>query len=174
MLCPSESLLRSPTFAVAATSSGYTGQFAVSNYAGNYGGPAMLKSCSGTIVPNKVQNNLVFNLIAKAGEVAPASGGPLRIQMITDGVSTTALLSEHLLANSNFQSPSAVGITPGGTTGKRGLFPVAFNVVLDQGSLTNAQAFVNRLQGPAGDDAGDVRRQLRGPVAPECGLRDRE
>ena len=81
MLCPSESLQRSPSFAFASTTSGYTGQFAVSNYAGNYGGPAMIKSCSGTIVPNKVQNNLVFNLITKAGGTPPLTGGPLRIQI---------------------------------------------------------------------------------------------
>jgi prepilin-type N-terminal cleavage/methylation domain-containing protein/prepilin-type processing-associated H-X9-DG protein len=142
LLCPSESLQRSPSFAVASTTSGYTGQFAVCNYACNYGGPAMIRSCSGTIVPNKVQNNLVFNLITKSGGTPPATGGPLRIQSITDGVSTTAFLSEHLLANSNFQTPSSVGVTPGGTTGKRGLFQIAFNVVLDQGTLSNAEAFV--------------------------------
>ncbi|MGP0063899.1 MAG: DUF1559 domain-containing protein [Isosphaeraceae bacterium] len=151
LLCPSESLQRTPSFAYSSSgTAGYTGQFAVSNYAGNYGGPAMIKSCSGTIVPNKVQNNLVFNLIAKAGETPPATGGPLRIQTITDGASTTALLSEHLLANSSFQSPSTASVTPVGTVGKRGLFPVAFNVVLDQGSLNNAQAFVAACKGLPG------------------------
>jgi prepilin-type processing-associated H-X9-DG protein len=150
LLCPSESLNRPANFAFAANTSGYTGQFAVSNYACNYGGPAMIKSCSGTIVPNKVQNNLVFNLITKSGETPPLTGGPLRIQMIIDGTSTTALLSEHLLANSSFQSPATVAVTPGGTTGKRGLFQVAFNVVLDQGSTNNAQAFVTACKGVPG------------------------
>ncbi len=150
LLCPSESLQRSPGFSFASTSSGYSGQFAVSNYAGNYGGPPMIKSCSGTIVPNKVVNNLVFNLIAKAGETPPPTGGPVRSQSIIDGTGTTALLSEHLLANSNFQSPSTIGVTPGGTIGKRTLFQVPYNVVLDQGSTTNAQAFVTACKGLPG------------------------
>jgi prepilin-type N-terminal cleavage/methylation domain-containing protein/prepilin-type processing-associated H-X9-DG protein len=140
LLCPSESQQRTLSFAFAANASGYTGQFAVMNYACNYGGPAMIKSCSGTIVPNKVLNNLVFNVIAKAGETPPLTGGPVRIQNIIDGTSTTALLSEHLLANSNLQAP--IGVTPGGTAGKRGLFPVAINVVLDQASTANSLAFV--------------------------------
>jgi prepilin-type N-terminal cleavage/methylation domain-containing protein/prepilin-type processing-associated H-X9-DG protein len=150
-LCPSDSVYRSPSFAFApGTATGYTGQFAVSNYAGNYGGPPMFKSCSGTIVPNKVLNNLVFNLITKAGETPPTTGGPIRIQSIIDGTTTTALVSEHLLANSNFQSPNTTTVTPGGTTGKRALFQIPFNVVLDQASLTNAQAFVTACKGLPG------------------------
>ena len=53
LLCPSESVTRSPSFAFAGNTFGYTGQFAVINYACNYGGPAMIKACSGTIVPSK-------------------------------------------------------------------------------------------------------------------------
>ncbi len=150
LLCPSESLQRSPSFAFASNASGYTGQFAVSNYAGNYGGPAMIKACSGTIVPNKAKNNLVFNAIAQAGGTPPATGGPVRVQSVTDGMATTALISEHLLANSSFQSPSSVGVTPGTATGKRGLFPVAFGIVLDQGSPSSAQSFVAACKGLPG------------------------
>ena len=58
----------------------------------------------------------------------------------------TALLSEHLLANDNLQSQT-VPVTPGGPTGKRALFPVSFNVVLDQGSSSNAQSFLNACKG---------------------------
>jgi prepilin-type processing-associated H-X9-DG protein len=150
LLCPSESLQRSPNFAFGGGASGYTGQFAVSNYACNYGGPAMIKSCSGAIIPNKVQNNLVFNLITKSGGTPPLGGGPLRIQSISDGTSTTAFLSEHLLANNGLQSATAATVTPGGTPGKRGLFQVAYTMVLDQGSLTNAQAFVTACKGLPG------------------------
>jgi len=150
LLCPSESLQRSPSFAFGAGTSGYTGQFAESNYACNYGGPPMIKSCSGAIIPNKVQNNLVFNLITKSGGTPPLTGGPLRIQMISDGTSTTAFLSEHLLANNGLQSATAATVTPGGTPGKRGIFQVAYSVVLDQGSMTNAQTFVNACKGVPG------------------------
>jgi prepilin-type N-terminal cleavage/methylation domain-containing protein/prepilin-type processing-associated H-X9-DG protein len=146
LLCPSESLERSPSFAFAAGGAGYTGQFAASNYAGNYGGPAMLKACSGTIVPIK-KNNLVFNQVAQSGGTAPLTAGPIRIQMVTDGFASTAVLSEHLLAADPLQSPSAVALTPGNVAGKRGLFPVAASVVLDQGSAGNAQSFLTACKG---------------------------
>ncbi len=147
LLCPSESLDRTPSFAFSSASPGYTGQFAVSNYAGNYGGPAMIKACGGTIVPNKAKNNLVFNQITAAGGTPPATAGPIRIQTITDGMSTTALLSEHLLAADPLQAPSPVAPSPGNANGKRALFPVASTVVLDQGSTSNAQTFVNACKG---------------------------
>ena len=53
LLCPSESLDRAPSFAFASGGLGYTGQLAVSNYACNYGGPGMIKACSGTIIPDQ-------------------------------------------------------------------------------------------------------------------------
>ena len=72
---------------------------------------------------------------------------PIRIQMVTDGMSTTALLSEHLLAADPLQSSAATPLTPGNVAGKRGLFPVASAVVLDQGSASNAQAFLAACKG---------------------------
>jgi prepilin-type processing-associated H-X9-DG protein len=147
LLCPSESIVATPSFTISSSSpTGYAGQFAVSNYAGNYGGPAILKACSGTIIP-VTGNNLVFQLMAAGGQKAPLTGGPVRMQTITDGTATTALFSEHLLAA---VSPSAVTnpiITPGGMTGKRGLFQTSVQVVLDQASTPNAQAFVAACQG---------------------------
>jgi prepilin-type processing-associated H-X9-DG protein len=147
LLCPSESLERSPSFSFSSGGAGYTGQFAASNYAGNYGGPAMIKACSGTIIPNQGKNNLVFNQIAQSGGKPPATAGPIRVQMITDGMSSTALLSEHLLAANPLQSPAATPLTPGNVAGKRGLFPVASSVVLDQASATGAQAFLAACKG---------------------------
>jgi prepilin-type N-terminal cleavage/methylation domain-containing protein/prepilin-type processing-associated H-X9-DG protein len=146
LLCPSDSLERSPSFSFSGGGAGYTGQFAASNYAGNYGGPAMIKACSGTIIPNQGKNNLVFNQIASSGGKPPVTAGPIRVQMVTDGMSTTALLSEHLLAADPLQSPTTP-LTPGNVAGKRGLFPVASAVVLDQGSASNAQAFLAACKG---------------------------
>jgi prepilin-type N-terminal cleavage/methylation domain-containing protein/prepilin-type processing-associated H-X9-DG protein len=147
LLCPSESLERSPSFSFSSGASGYTGQFAVSNYAGNYGGPAMIKACSGTIIPNQGKNNLVFNQIAQSGGKPPTTAGPIRVQMVTDGMSTTALLSEHLLAADPLQSSAATPLTPGNVAGKRGLFPVASSVVLDQASASAAQSFLAACKG---------------------------
>ena len=142
LLCPSESLSKASSFAISASSpTGYAGQFAVTNYAGDYGGPAMIKACSGTIIPVK-GNNLAFQLMVVGGETAPLSAGPVRIQTITDGTATTALFSEHLLGALNPPDVTNPSFTPGGTPGKRGLFQTSVQVVLDQVSSTNAQAFV--------------------------------
>ncbi len=142
LLCPSESENRNLSFSFTAGTSGYPGQFAVTNYASNYGGPATIRACSGTIVPSMGKNNLVFNLITQAGEKPPASAGPVRVQTIIDGTSTTALFSEHLLGNSSLTSVPATRVTPGGTNGKRGLFQIAVNLLIDQSSATNTQSFV--------------------------------
>jgi prepilin-type processing-associated H-X9-DG protein len=142
LLCPSESLYKAPSFAISASSpTGYAGQFAVSNYAGNYGGPAMIKACSGTIIP-VTGNNLAFRLMVTGGEPAPLSAGPVRIQAITDGTATTALFSEHLLGSLSPPAVTSPAITPGGVPGKRGLFQTSVPVALDQASTANAQAFV--------------------------------
>jgi prepilin-type processing-associated H-X9-DG protein len=147
LLCPSESLTKSTSFAVSSSSStGYTGQLAVSNYAGNYGGPAILKACSGTIVP-VFGNNLAFLLMASNGETAPATAGPVRIQTIIDGAANTALFSEHLLAYTNTPGTTDPSVTPGGNNGKRGLFPTSVKIVLDQASKANAQSFVAACKG---------------------------
>ncbi len=142
LLCPSESLHQVQSFSFTAGASGYPGQFAVTNYASNYGGPATIRACSGTIVPNMGKNNLVFNLITQAGEKPPASAGPVRVQTIIDGVSTTALFSEHMLAINSLTSAPVTRVTPGGNNGKRGLFPIAISVLIDQASLTNTQSFI--------------------------------
>ena len=161
LLCPSESLPRSPSFAFASNANGYAGQFAVSNYAGNYGGPAMIKARSGTIVPNKAKNNLIFNGIAQAGGTPPATGGPVRFQSVTDGMSMSALISEHLLANSSFQSPSSVGVTPGTATGKRG----CLRWHSASSSTRGARATPRRSSPPARDCRG--RRRRRSTAASE-------
>jgi prepilin-type processing-associated H-X9-DG protein len=149
LICPSDSVSRPPTFAFAGNSFGYTGQFAVINYAGNYGGPAMFKACSGTIIPAKGKNNVVFSLMTQAGVTPPATGGPVTVQSITDGLTSTALFSEHLLAASDFMG-AASPVTPGPGNGRRGLYQVAYSVVLDQASQPNAQAFVAACKGLPG------------------------
>ena len=147
LLCPSESLTKTPSFALSSSSPlGYSGQFAVSNYAGNYGGPAILRACSGTIIP-VTGNNLVFQLMVAGGETAPTTGGPVRMQAITDGAAMTALISEHVLADVSPSATTTPTVTPGAGLGRRGLFQTSVQVVLDQGSSANAQAFVAACKG---------------------------
>jgi prepilin-type N-terminal cleavage/methylation domain-containing protein len=145
LFCPSESLQKSPSFNAV--------EYAMMNYAGNFGGPPMIQSLSGTIIP--VKGNLIFALMGFLGSQVPTSAGPVRIASITDGTSNTALFSEHLLAYGNgvfaVTDPS---VTPGGPNAKRGIFQTTFNVVLDQGSLANAQAFVGACRSlPGGTQA---------------------
>jgi prepilin-type N-terminal cleavage/methylation domain-containing protein/prepilin-type processing-associated H-X9-DG protein len=151
LLCPSESLPKSPSFTLSSTSaSGFAGQLAVSNYAANFGGPAMVRACGGTIIPVK-GNNLIFNMMTKNGEPQPNTAGPIRIQAITDGAANTTLFSEHLLAFSGQPPVTDATVTPGGNNAKRGLFQTSVTIVLDQGNTTNAQAFVAACKAlPAG------------------------
>jgi prepilin-type N-terminal cleavage/methylation domain-containing protein/prepilin-type processing-associated H-X9-DG protein len=133
LLCPSESMSKSPSYANT--------EYAMTNYAGNFGGPGMIKACNGTIVP--VNGNLLFGLMGLLGSTPPRSCGPVRIATVTDGTSNTALFSEHLLAMGNgVFAPPDPSVRPGSLNGKRGIFQVGVTVVLDQGSTANALAFV--------------------------------
>jgi prepilin-type N-terminal cleavage/methylation domain-containing protein/prepilin-type processing-associated H-X9-DG protein len=154
LLCPSESESKTPSFALSSGGgTGYTAQFAVANYAGNYGGPPMIRACNGAIVPVGGKT-LIFNLMSAAKLAPPLSAGPVRMQMITDGTATTALFSEHLFSNTPpFVAPDA-SVTPGGPNATRGLYQVPITVALDQASTANAQAFVSACKGlPAGTAA---------------------
>jgi len=92
LLCPSESanlqLFASTNLFTAP--SGNTYYYSVSNYVGNYGGPAAYTPYSGTIIPG---------YDVEAGMNAAAVRIPIvGIQSITDGTSNTGLFSERLLA----------------------------------------------------------------------------
>jgi prepilin-type N-terminal cleavage/methylation domain-containing protein len=142
LLCPSESLSKTTYLNLSQyQQNGFAGQFAVSNYAGNYGGPAMTRACNGNIIPVKGSAYITAGL--SLDNLPPLVGlGPVRVQSITDGASNTALFSEHLLASGNLITPPGPTVTPGGVDAKRGLFQVTFNVVPDQKDATAAQAYV--------------------------------
>jgi prepilin-type processing-associated H-X9-DG protein len=113
----------------------------MSNYAGNFGGPGMIKACNGTIIP--VKGNLIFGLMGLLGSTPPANAGPVRLAGMTDGTSNTALFSEHLLAMGNgVFAPPDPSVRPGSSNGKRGIFQTTVTVILDQGSAVNATNFV--------------------------------
>ncbi len=151
LLCPSESVGKSLSFALSGgTPAGYTAQFAVANYAGNYGGPPTIRACSGAIVPVKGKT-LIFNLMAAANATAPLSAGPVRMQMVTDGAANTALFSEHLLSTTPPYTANDSSVTPGARNARRGLYQAPITVTLDQATTASAQAFVTACQGlPAG------------------------
>ena len=115
LLCPSESasryLYQSPTLA-SGTNLGY---YAVSNYVGNYGGPAAIQPFSGTIIPS-------YNVEGgNGGQYAMTSRLPsVGLQAITDGTSNTAMVSERLLSQYPFGSSATVYSS--GINGMRALF----------------------------------------------------
>jgi prepilin-type N-terminal cleavage/methylation domain-containing protein/prepilin-type processing-associated H-X9-DG protein len=123
LLCPSESastqLLPYPTSVNGSSDSGF---YSVSNYVGNYGGPAALTPYSGTIIPGW---DLEQGLMATSNKL-PAVG----MQAITDGTSSTALFSERLLSQYPYLSNGSrtkATVYANGIAGLRAIFigPVA-------------------------------------------------
>ena len=123
LLCPSETaptqLLPYPTSVDGSSDSGF---YSVSNYVGNYGGPAALTPYSGTIIPGW---DLEQGLMATSNKL-PAVG----MQAITDGTSNTALFSERLLSQYPYRtngSRTKATVYANGIAGLRAIFmgPVA-------------------------------------------------
>jgi prepilin-type N-terminal cleavage/methylation domain-containing protein/prepilin-type processing-associated H-X9-DG protein len=115
LLCPSESanlqLYSSTNLFTLATGNSY--YYSVSNYVGNYGGPAAYTPYSGTIVPGyDVENGGMSNAAARLTTVG--------IQSIYDGTSNTGLFSERLL--SNYPYGSAATVYASGINGYRAVF----------------------------------------------------
>jgi prepilin-type processing-associated H-X9-DG protein len=118
LLCPSESA----NLQLFASTNLYTvpsgvSFYAVSNYVGNYGGPAAYQPYTGTIVPG-------YN--AEAGMTVTATGTTLPVigmQSITDGTSNTGLVSERLLSNNPYTTGTSTTVFPsGGSSAWRAVF----------------------------------------------------
>jgi prepilin-type N-terminal cleavage/methylation domain-containing protein/prepilin-type processing-associated H-X9-DG protein len=111
LLCPSES--GNPQL-YPATMNGGTYFYAVSNYAGNYGGPAAIMPYNGTIIPEyDVEGGMTT---VSAGRLTPVG-----MQTIIDGTSNTALFSERLLAGYPYNT-TGVSVYPSGIPGLRAIF----------------------------------------------------
>jgi prepilin-type N-terminal cleavage/methylation domain-containing protein len=117
LLCPTESantqLYSSTNLYTLASGAQF---FAVSNYVGNYGGPAAYTPYSGTIIPGY---DVEGGMNANAARL-PTVG----MQSITDGSSNTGLFSERLLAAFPFGSGGTV--FPSGIGGYRAVFTGTF------------------------------------------------
>ena len=113
LLCPSESAsTQLLPISIGSFKSGYSGYYSVSNYVGNYGGPAAIMPYSGTIIPGW---DLEQGLMA-ANNRLPTVG----MQAIADGTSNTALFSERLLAQYPYRTQATVYAN--GIAGLRAIF----------------------------------------------------
>jgi prepilin-type N-terminal cleavage/methylation domain-containing protein/prepilin-type processing-associated H-X9-DG protein len=126
LLCPSENEPNRP----AST--------ATTNYVGNYGGPGQIQPYSGTIVP-----------IGDPNGNNPPQGrlGPVTLEAIRDGLSNTALFSEHL---HGLQGSPVV--FPGPGDGKRGVFNGATGAGVNSGAAV-AASFVQSCKALPGSTA---------------------
>jgi prepilin-type N-terminal cleavage/methylation domain-containing protein/prepilin-type processing-associated H-X9-DG protein len=104
------------------------------NYAGNFGGPGQSIVYGGTIVP-------IGDLNTAIGSPPLGRTGPVTIEAIRDGTTSTALFSERLFGLSG--SPV---VYPGTDDGKRGIFNVAAPGSGPGTGAGGAQAFVSATQ----------------------------
>jgi prepilin-type N-terminal cleavage/methylation domain-containing protein/prepilin-type processing-associated H-X9-DG protein len=120
LLCPSEGLTQHPDPG-----------WGTMNYYGNLGGPGILGTFSGLIVPN----NPSISEVVGGGY---GSGAPISFSAVTDGTSNTALFSEKLFGNPNSLSTMRAG----SVAGKRGLFNPTGTTPHDTGDRNAALAFL--------------------------------
>ena len=119
LLCPSESVAQKPN-----------PPWGTANYAGNLGGPAAIMPYSGTVIP-------LQDVVGIGGIL-----GPVGLQAISDGTSSTALFSEHLVGLYNAPgSPPPLIPSVTSPNARRAIWQGSATVAPNTGA-TGAQQFV--------------------------------
>ncbi len=118
LLCPSESAsTQLLPISNNLGGSGDSGYYSVSNYVGNYGGPAAIMPYSGTIIPGWDVEQGYTPMSNRLPKVSLPTVG---MQAITDGTSNTALFSERLLAQ--YPNRTEATVYANGIAGLRTIF----------------------------------------------------
>jgi prepilin-type N-terminal cleavage/methylation domain-containing protein/prepilin-type processing-associated H-X9-DG protein len=154
LLCPSESanLQLFPNTFLFTLPSGTTSFYSVSNYVGNYGGPAAIQPYTGTITPGYDVEGATTTL----GNVLPVIG----IQTVTDGTSNTGLFSERLLSLNAYTGTTGTTVFPQATSGWRAVFAgssvgASSSTITNNTALTFAQA-CGALSGTTGTTMSNI------------------
>ena len=125
-LCPSDPYGSTPPLAPWATKS----------YNGNFGGPGIIRTYTGTIVPSSA-----WTTSGDGTNIGTGQPGPVTLAAVTDGLSNTALFSERLIGLS-----STTGITVGSGNALRGIFQATVSIPPDTNNAAQAMAFVQNCK----------------------------
>jgi prepilin-type N-terminal cleavage/methylation domain-containing protein/prepilin-type processing-associated H-X9-DG protein len=118
LICPSDGIKRPPAAPYGTT-----------NYVGNMGGPGVIAAMTGTIIPNGA-------FISGWGDAQ--NFGPIGIEAIRDGTSSTGLFSERLVGLNTGQQ-----VRLDSQDGRRGIF----NTSIGGGWHTGVQGAITYVQG---------------------------
>jgi prepilin-type N-terminal cleavage/methylation domain-containing protein/prepilin-type processing-associated H-X9-DG protein len=132
LICPSESGSQQIYPFTVPTGTFY---YAVSNYVGNFGGPAAIAPYTGTIIPPSDLEATGLRLTS------------IGLQTITDGTSNTALFSERLLC---FPLGTTQAVYPGGPNSYRAVFQGTYSAApssVTPANMVNANPALLFVQG---------------------------
>ncbi|MEO6809315.1 MAG: DUF1559 domain-containing protein, partial [Isosphaeraceae bacterium] len=136
LICPSESVTQGPWRMNNSNAKSWT------NYRGNFGGPPSVTAFSGTIVPMRNDSQGTPNGYP-ANSAYNNNCGIISLASVTDGTSSTAVVSERL---AGVYTAGLTQITPGSIQARRVMFQTPVTVNLNSGNGAQALQFTQQCQ----------------------------